>query len=775
MRWTRRAVFCVAVAVGLCPGGSGPAYAQALTVERLAALPALSGTGPVNLVWSRDGRRLAFHWNDQALPFRDLWVVSAAGDGLKRITDMARASPESDEPDRDPNLALAQRVDARARSGLARTPHCCVPSNPARDAPAWTPDSRALVFAYRGALFRVGADGSNLTRLTPFGADKYAVGLSPDGTYLSFLQDGDLWLWNQKTDGLVQATHWAAPPTAGVIVDAEFSRPDAEFMSYAWSPDSRRIALHFEDRRAVRTIVIPNYLGEETRAVPMRRDYTGDNTGVRRIAILSVAEGRLRPVDSPGRNERTINGYSWSPDGRRLLIDESSMNARHRWLHVVTPDDESVSQVWHSVRESRNSVAAASAWRSDGQGLVFVADLDGREQLYTVDLNSGAPRQLTRGDWDVVGESGGASLRVSGATHQIFFISTQKNPYERQVYRMPESGGPITQVTTLTGTHQPLVSPDGSRMALLSSEDVTPRELYIVDAAGGQPERRITHSPPKEFSAIRWVRPRYVTFKSHVDGVTLHGRLLEPPDLDSSKKYAVILGPVYPNSVRNRWGEREEWRGVYSSLQQYLVLEGRYLVFQVDVRGSFGYGVAFRERLTEYGGIDIEDLQSGVEFLKTLPYVDPQRIGIWGSSYGGLMTVMSLFKKPGVYKAGVATSPATNVWHALDGQERTVGRPNARPDLYRSSSAISYGEQLQDHLMIIHGMQDTIVLFKDSVTLAEKLMMLGKPFDFVVAPSATHSWSRKDYVATYLLNKLVEHFDRYLGRGPRSAVSSASR
>ena len=197
-------------------------------------------------------------------------------------------------------------------------------------------------------------------------------------------------------------------------------------------------------------------------------------------------------------------------------------------------------------------------------------------------------------------------------------------------------------------------------------------------------------------------------------------------------------------------------------------MEGQYIGLLVDVRGSVGHGRAFREKLIrDYGGIDIEDLQSGVEFLKTLPYVDPDRIGIWGSSYGGLMTVMSLFKKPGVYKAGVASAPATNVGHAMTAQVNVAGRPDTHPEVYRKVSAINYGDALQDHLMIIHGMQDDVVLFRDSVVLAEKLMLLRKDFDFVIVPRALHEWSTRDYVALYVLKKLVGHFDRYLGRGPK--------
>src|SRR5687768_11658081 len=234
-----------------------PVAAQAppLTVERIASLPYLAGTPPSNVVWSPDASRVAFLWNDKALPFRNLWVAPASGGAPRQITDMARDFPYSADVAREPNAALAQRVEARARTGIALTPPCCqVASN--RETPAWTPDGQALVFAYRGALFRVNADGTGLRRLLEPEGDKSNVGFSPDGTSLSFLQDGDLWLWNQKTNELVRATR-AGVTLKSTVTDSEFFNLESGFSSYRWSPDGRYIALSFEDRRSVRQELVP--------------------------------------------------------------------------------------------------------------------------------------------------------------------------------------------------------------------------------------------------------------------------------------------------------------------------------------------------------------------------------------------------------------------------------------------------------------------------------------------------------------------------------------
>jgi dipeptidyl-peptidase 4 len=726
----------------------------ALTLERLTAHPSLSGTPPTSLAWSPDGNQLGFAWNDTGFPLRDVWVAAVAGGAPRRVTDIARAVPYPEPSAADPDDQLAERVAARARSGVTEV--------------TWAPNGRDLVFAYRGDLFRVAADGSGLTRLTRTPAGRTELSFSPDGTFLSWLEDGDLWLWNQKTNERTRATQIGKPPLS-TIAGARYTRPDVEISTYRWSPTSRHVMAQVDDRTYVRKIAIPNFLAQDTEIKWVRRDYPGDHDWVRAVAILAITDGRLRTVDLPEKTDRRISSVTWSPDGTRLLVDQHSENAVHRWMYVVTAHDGTAREVWHDERETRTTQLWNSTWRADGEAIIFISDHDDRHHLYIVPAAGGKATRLTSGDWSVIGPGfGGASLDVSRKTGDVLFVASKKGPSERHVYRMADTGGLVTQVTTIPGVHQPLISPDGGRVALLHSSDAMPTDLYAVEVTSGAAERRLTTSPPKEFASYPWVHPRYVTFKSRTDGVTLHGRLLEPPGLDKTKKYPVILGPVYAFTARN------QWRGTYSLFEQFLAIEGGYIGLQVDVRGSSGYGRDFREKLLrDYGGIDIEDLQSGAEYLKTLPYVDGDRIGIWGWSYGGLMTAMSLFKKPGFYKAGVAGAPATNVWHATTGEVHVTRLPNVNPDVFRRSSAYTFAEGLQDHLMLIHGVVDDVVLFRDSAALAEKLMMLDKSFDFVMLPSSPHAAIQKDYVARFILRKISEHFDRYLGKGPRPARSSS--
>ena len=246
-----------------------------------------------------------------------------------------------------------------------------------------------------------------------------------------------------------------------------------------------------------------------------------------------------------------------------------------------------------------------------------------------------------------------------------------------------------------------------------------------------------------------------------MDDTVLHGRLTLPPDFDPAKTYPAILGSVYTDSVRNQWGGRTAhptW-----GLDQYLAQEG-YVLLNVDMRGSWGRGREHRRGIRlDYGGMDIEDLESGVRFLADEGYVDMERIGIWGSSYGGLMTAMSLFRKPGLYAAGVAGAPATNVWHALTGQMAVMMRPEDQPEEYADSSPFLHAHGLEDPLLVIHGMRDRIVLFKDSVVLVQRLIQLGKDVDLVALPDAGHGWDNEGLAQTrFAFKKLVQHFDRHL-------------
>jgi dipeptidyl-peptidase 4 len=709
------------LALGCASSATAPEFTlagDALTLDRILSGPSLTGTAPNSPTWSPDGRFLAFLWNDAALSRRGVWLVDADGGDLRRLTSDAEGTPSAREL-------------------------------------AWSPASDVLYVLQGDGLWRIDLSGA-ASLLVAGDPSRSNLGVSPDGSQLSFLADGDLWLADASSGAERQLTDVGVPPISRVPL-GRYRRPDVEIgppiwggPTYAWSPDGRTIAVHHVDRRQLPTVPFPHYLGEETDPNPVRRSYPGDPNEARRIGLLAVDSGDLELLDLPDPTEVRVVGFSWSHEGR-LLIDRESDTAVERWLHVLNPATGELRQLWYDRRDSRVYTSIDSAWHPDGESVVFLSDLEDHYALYRIAPGDTEPRRLTPPEFDVT-----AGPFVSPASGAITYQANQPSPYERHVFQLASDGSPPTRVTHLPGQHVPVPSPDGSRIALLHSSDAQPTELRLAAADGASPEQSITTSPPAEFEQREWARARYLTFPSLTDEATLHARLLEPRNLEPGRRYPVIFGPVYSNTVRNRWAGR------WALIQQLLVDRG-YLVVQVDVRGSTGYGRAFREAfLMDFAGRDLDDLESAATHLRSLPHVDPDRFGIWGSSYGGTLTVYSLVKKPGLFQAGVACASAVDPYFFGSDDVAIVRRPETHPDAFLRGAA-QYAANLEDPLLLIHGMQDQVVPFKTVVDLAEALMLEGKDFDFAFAPAGTHGWSGPPHYARFLFGKLLAHFDRHLG------------
>lgn len=688
-----------------------------LTLERLLSRPTLTGTPPSAPLWSPDSHRLAFLWNAAADARREVWLVEADGSGRRRLTDEAEGS-----------------------SGV--------------ESMAWMPDSSALVYVRSGALWRTDLTGAS-ARIAALAADIAELAVSPDGRWASFLQGGDLWLVGLADGALRQATRVGVASISDVPI-GRYRRPDVEIgpyvwggPSYAWAPDGRTIAVHHVDRRAVRQVPFPYYLGEETRPNFVRRGYPGDPNEARSVGLLDVDSGALRLLALPDPTSIRIADFAWSREGR-LLIDRESDTCVDRWLHVLDAGAEQPHLLWHDRRETRVYTTVGSAWHADGAHVIVLGDLADRYALYALHRERPEPRLLTDPAFDV---TGGPTVAANGA---IYYAANVPNPYEVHACRTSLEGPP-SRLTSRPGEVRPYPSPDGRQLALLHSDDTSPTELYLLDPASGR-EQRVTHSPPPEFAKCEWAHARYATFPSRVDDATLHARILEPVGLDRSRRHPVVFGPVYSNTVRNRWA------GFWSTFQQLLVARG-YIVVQVDVRGSTGHGRAFREAfLADFAGRDLDDLASAVAYVESLPYVDPDRIGVWGSSYGGTLTAYALLKKPGLFDAGVACAAAVDPRFFGSDDVAIVRRPDSHPEAFLRGAA-QYAANLEDPLLLIHGMQDQVVPFKTVVDLAEALMRNGKDFDFAFAPAGAHGWTSSPHYARYLLGKLLAHFERHLRGG----------
>ncbi|WP_373397875.1 prolyl oligopeptidase family serine peptidase [Algoriphagus halophilus] len=685
-----------------------------LTLDDLFATPKLTGTTPSQPTWAPNSKHFAFTWSEPGNPGRGLWVFASDGKKVRLNSD--------------------------------------TPSPSVRDI-AWT-DANTIVSLRGNNLWQTSLSQGNDLQFMPVQADAHNLSISPNGKQAAYIRNGDLWLADFPSKQNRQLTKIGIASLSS-LQKGRYSRAEREIgpgiwsgPTYKWSPDGKTIVFHLVDRREMRKVPFPDYLADETNPNEVRRSYPGDPNEIRRVGLLDVESGNIIYLDLPDPHANQVIDFNWSPSGA-LLVDIASDTAVERKLFVVAPGESQMHEIWRGVRESRMYTSFGSTWHPDGKKVVFLSDMGDRYGLYTIDTSTPGdrPQLLTNPSYDVL-----SAPSIAGDA--LFYPGNGVNPYEQHVYRLKMSGGDPEQVTCLSGRNDGYPSPDGRHLVFMHSNDTSPPELYVVSSEGGD-ATRVTNSPLPAFTERTWAAAEYVSFPSLVDEYTLHARILKPTNMQPGKKYPVLFGPVYSNTARNRWA------GNYSLVQQLLVKKG-YIIMQVDSRGSDGYGRAFREEfLLGFADQDIEDYASAVAYMESQDYVDPERIGIWGSSYGGTLSVYSLLMKPGLFQVGVAAAAAVDPLFFGTDDVAIVRTPQTHPEIFERK-ALKYASNLQDKLLFIHGMQDHVVPFKTVTVLAEELIKQGKDFDFAFAPGATHGWSREQNYDRYLFGKIIEYFDRHL-------------
>lgn len=678
---------------------------SALSLEMLYAEPSIIGTAPEGAVWSVDGTRLAFLWNDAGKSFRDVWIYDVAGSAKHRLTWLG---------------------DEKGGSGITQA--------------AWLGDGR-IVLVLEGRLHIVDANGK-VGEVEPDRREIGALAVAPDGLRLAFTSGGSLLVRDFGND---------AP--ARVLVDSA-ERLGVE--TFQWSKDGTLIAFVQADNRNVRQIEIAYDAGGLARRDTHTRAFPSDEIVRLRPGVVSAAGGEPTFFERPDEQD-AIWDFGLSSDGRALFVSSSDLSIKNHSIFVydVPTGSRTTYYQFHDPIQIRPDWKVA--WAPGDHGLILLTNRDGYNHLYRVPAPGAAPEQITEGPWEI------ETFRIDADHAMIYFTAALPHCSDRSLYRVQVTGGEVEALTTGHGTHQPIYSPDFARVADRFSDDRSPPELYLQALDGGAARTRITHSPLPAFHEQRWADVRYVDCRSHIDDALLTVRLMLPQDYEPGRRYPLVVGSVYSDTLCNQWGGRDahpSW-----GLDQYLVSRG-FIVASPGIRGSFGRGREWnRPMLHSYGQLDIEDIADCVSGLVEQGYADPARVGIWGSSYGGLMTLMSLFKKPGFYAAGVAGAPATNVWHAYPEQEWIMGAPRGDdyPARYERQSALYHTQGLADPLMIIHGTSDEVVLYSDTIALVEKFIEQGKRFELVTLPGSGHSWARVSLPQTrFAYGKLAEFFEAIL-------------
>jgi dipeptidyl aminopeptidase/acylaminoacyl peptidase len=448
-------------------------------------------------------------------------------------------------------------------------------------------------------------------------------------------------------------------------------------------------------------------------------------------------------AQQPPEREVQLSQVQWSEDGTRAALLARAADNKDRWVMSLDPatGKTTVLARVHDDAWVGGPGAFTLGWLSDNRRVYFVSERDGFAHLYTVSTEGGEPAQLTSGPFEV------SDVRLSEDKTKFYFTSSEGSFFERHLYSMPVAGGPRTRLTTMRGHNQATVSPDEATLAIVHSYSNRPPDLFIqanrpapsADAKQPVPVR-VTESPTAEWLSYKWIDPPIVSFRAR-DGATLHARLYKPANFQRGGPAVIFVhGAGYLQNV-HKW-----WSSYFREYMfHHLLMERGFAVLDIDYRGSAGYGRDWRTGIYRYmGDKDLKDHVDGARYLVSEHGADPARIGIYGGSYGGFITLMAMFTEPGVFAAGAALRPVTDWAHYNHPYTANIlNTPQADLEAYRRSSPIYHAEGLRGALLICHGMVDTNVHFQDSVRLAQRLIELRKEnWELAVYPVEDHAFER---------------------------------
>lgn len=774
-----RLLLCALVSLWL--GLAAQPEKRDITAEQAARDEAdFIGLIPDSIGWSPDGTRFYYHaGNNKAHRPDQNAIFEVMRDGGK-----PRRLPEEERLRVPPLAALAPNPDWRNFSR----------------------DRRLFVYERDGDVFLVQADGRT-QRLTNTDAAETNTHFSHDDRYVLFESGQNLFGWTLGSGEIRQFTRFRTGKDPEKKAETDFQkhlekqqielfavvreqeaekerrkkdeaaasgRPaepywltaDQTVSRMELSPDSRWVTFMLSERpKQAAEVIYQRAVTKSGFTEPATtRAKVGDPPPNVKMGILA-ADGKVKWVETEKyKRPVRLSGPWWSPDGKHAIVKVLSHDFKDLWVERLDCETGRTRTLFQDHDDAWIPIFPSPpiGWMPDSRAIYVTSERDGYRHLYTVDLE-GNLRQLTRGSFDLWVDAPAPAISRDGK--RWYFHANIGDAAEQNLYTMPLEGGAPVRLAPQGGVNRAFLSPDEKLIAMLRSTPEAPQEVFWSENAGlGNPApgalRRISQSTTPEFESVHWAVPEFVRFPDS-DGVLVPARLFKPRRPHPLAPALIqIHGAGYAQAVRRKLDT--DYLHTY---QQYLLAQG-YTILEIDYRGSAGYGRDFRTAIyRRMGGKDLESAVAAVDYLVREHGINRRRIGIFGRSYGGFLTLMALFTRPGVFGAGAAMAPVTDWAHYNHFYTGTIlNLPQQDEESFRHSSPIYFAANLRDPLLILHGMVDSNVLYQDSVRLSQRLIELKKPeWQLFSYPTENHVWENE---ATKLdcLRRLRDFFDTFLKR-----------
>ena len=741
----------LAPALVACVVATAP-RATELTIDRLFDAPALAGPTILGLNISPDGSRLTYLQGKPEDKDRlDLWEYDIRERRVRLLVD-SKALAQTDEKLSDEELNRRERQRTSALSGILEY--------------SFAPSGRALMFPLGGNLYYCDLSKpakeavSEIHHSSSFASD---AAISPAGGYVAFVRDQNLHVYDfakkQEKPLTSDGGGGIKNGMAEFVAQEEMDRSTG----YWWAPDDRHIAFARIDETPVQVSQRLEIEADNVTTFAQRYPAAGGSNVLVRLGMANVQTGTVTWIDLGNDPDIYLARVNWLPDGKTLAIQRESRDQRQLDLLFADVETGQSRVVLTETSKSWIELNDELSFLKHSREFIWASTRDGYKHLYLYDYEGRLLRQLTAGGWMVDDFRGRAIKGIDEKNRFIYFTATEKSATERQLYRASldtQDPRKIERVSQEPGLHGIVMSLDTRFYVDTFSSSTQPPQVSLHAADGKLMaqllENRLNaQHPDGPYLADNSV-PEFGTLTA-ADGQTLYYRVFKPAQFDPAKHYPAIVD-VYGGPGVQR--VLDNWTG--NSFTQILTRAG-YVVFQLDNRGTAFRGTAFQAPIRgKLGDIEVADQVQGARWLASQGYVDPARIGVWGWSYGGYMTLMLMFKAPDVFRAGVAGAPVTD-WSLYDTHytERYLDRPQDNAAGYAASSVLPYAKNLKGKLLVMHGMADDNVLFLHSTKLFRKLQDLRKPFDVMVYPGAKHGLIRQ-HEGRHAYTAIKRYFDENL-------------
>jgi len=715
-----------------------------LDIERIFSAPALQGTAPSMVKLSPDGQRVTFIRAKATDNSRfDLWEYNIKDDQSRLLFD-ADDLHQGDENLSDEEKARRERMRVSGSGILSYS---------------WSADGTALLFPLAGDVFyyRIGAKKAQQLLDTPeFETD---IKLSPKGNYISFIREQNLYIKH-----IASNTEQAVTTQGGGNIKygmAEFVAQEemSQLTGYWWAPDESHIAFTRVDETPVDVITRSEIYAERITTITQKYPKAGTPNVLLELYVQNITSQQRQAINLGDNPDIYLPRVQWSNSSELLSYQVQSRNQQTLQLFGYDLATKASTRLLTERSDTWLNLHDDLHFLSQQDAFIWASERDGFKHLYLYRNNGELLRQLTSGDWVVT------SIAAVDESNGTIYINGRKDtPLESHVYAVNMQTATIKRVTQLGKHHDVKFAKDASIYVDVFSDINTPAQTGLYAASGKfitwLDQNLVNDSHPLAPYASAWIAPEFGTINTsatNANSTELHYRLYKPANI--SGKHPVIVyhyGGPRAQVVTNKWAGN---RGL---MFQYWAQQG-YVVFSMDNRGSYYRGKAFEDPIFKaMGSVEIDDQKRGVDFLRTLDYVDPDNIGVYGHSYGGYMSLMAMFKAPEYFAAGVSGAPVTE-WRLYDTHytERYMGNPNTDKAAYDAASVFPYANNLQGDLLIYHGMADDNVLFTHATKLYKHLQDNAKLFHVMDYPGKKHSIRGKN-TQIHMFKTITHHFDTYL-------------